>query len=199
VHGGDGQYVGVGGGQGDHLVVAGADPGQVALPGLVGAAEPHGADAGQFQPGGVDLVAVFAQGSFAVAQVDVHVEHGRGGQGGGRGQAKQQEQRAQHASSHNKGMGAWCHGCAGEGSDPRRAAATRLRHRGARGRIRRRAGSPCPSWGCIGVGMDALGGAVRGVPGAGLGMPGAGFEPFRLSRETFRVSHGPFWVSRGPF
>ena len=97
VDGGNGQYVRVGGGQGDHLVVAGADLGQIALPGLVGAAEPHDADAGQFQAGGVDLVAVFAQGGFAVTQVDVYIEHGVRGQGIGGEQAEGQGKQSPHA------------------------------------------------------------------------------------------------------
>lgn len=184
VDGGDGQYVGVGGGQGDHLVVAGADLVQLALPGLVGAAEPHGADAGQLQAGGVDLVAVFAQGGFAVTQVDVHVEHGRGGQGGGRGQAKQQEQPAQHASSHNKGMGAWCHGCAGEGCHGRAAGAVRTGYRGALGRIRRRCEVPCPPWRCLGGEWTSSAGRRAGRSGVCRGAP---------------RSLAPFSVSRGPF
>ena len=88
----------------------------------------------------------------------------------------------------------WAHGAMGVRAKALTAVGPRPRgcDIGVHGSDSRRPGSPCPSWGRIGVGMDALGGAVRGVPGAGLGMPGAGFEPFRLSR-------GPFWVSRGPF
>ena len=155
----------MGGGQGDHLVVAGADLGQVALPGLVGSAEPHGADAGQFQAGGVDLVAVFAQGGFAITQVDVYIEHGRGGQGGGRGQAKQQEQRAQHASSHNKGMGAWCHGCAGEAFHGRAAGAVRAGYRGHRDGSVAVSRRPARRGGVWAVNGRAARGGVRGVRG----------------------------------
>lgn len=170
VDGGDGQHVGVSGGQGDHLVVAGADLGQVALPGLVGAAEPHGADAGQLQAGGVDLVAVLAQGGFAVAQVDVHVEHGCGGQGGGRGQAKQQEQRAQHASSHNKGMGAWCHGYAGEACHGRPAGAVRAGYRGHRDGSVAVSRRPARLGDIGAVNGRAARGGVRGVRGVSGGV-----------------------------